>query len=243
MLTACDIEEYPLEKTSFGGYKCESVDSFLDKVATDYQKLTDDNAALVKKISVLVDSINKYRQDEDYIKSTLIEAQKLSANIIASANDQAAGIIDDANTTANQIVSEATTNGENISAEFDQKIKDQEEYLEKLKVEVDDFRSQLLAKYKAHIESISELPTYTAPVEEVEEEESTDEVSADEEFSLDESAEVAVEDIADDIADDVAEDVAEDFVENIEEIPVEEIEAITDSDDEFFEELEEAVEE
>ena len=53
MLTARDIEEYPLEK-SLGGYKTESVDSFLDKVAADYQKLADDNAALSKKITVLV---------------------------------------------------------------------------------------------------------------------------------------------------------------------------------------------
>jgi len=238
MLTARDIEEYPLEKTSFGGYKCESVDAFLDKVAADYQKVSDDNAALVKKISVLVDSINKYRQDEDYIKATLVEAQKLSANTIASANDQAASIIEEANATAQKIIIDATSNGEAVSAEYEQKIKEQEVYLGKLKAEVDEFRSTLLAKYKSHIEAISELPTYTAPVEEVVEEEVVEEVA--EEVVEEVSEEVEYEEPA---VEEQVEDIAENFVDNIEEALVEDEEALPGSDDEFFEELEETIEE
>ena len=111
MLTARDIEEYPLEK-SLGGYKTESVDSFLDKVAADYQKLADDNAALSKKITVLVESINKYRQDEDYIKSTLIESQKLASATVAKANEDAEAIMTEANTKAEETVNEANANAQ-----------------------------------------------------------------------------------------------------------------------------------
>ena len=54
MLTPKDIEEYPLEKAAFGGYKCEAVDAFLDRIAADYKQLTEENETLTKKITVLV---------------------------------------------------------------------------------------------------------------------------------------------------------------------------------------------
>ena len=57
MLTPKDIEEYPLEKAAFGGYKCEAVDAFLDRIAADYKQLTEENETLTKKITVLVEKI------------------------------------------------------------------------------------------------------------------------------------------------------------------------------------------
>lgn len=243
MLTARDIEEYPLEKASFGGgYKCESVDAFLDKIAADYQKLTDDNAALSKKISVLVDSINKYREDEDYIKSTLIESQKMAANTVSAANDQAASIIDDANVAAAGIIEDAENKGAAITAEYDVKIKNAEEYFENLKKSIDAFRSHLMATYKSHIESISELPVYEAPAKEEEEAAPAEEVEV-----ADEAAEIAdaVEEAAAE-AEETAEEIAEEveaeeaFVEPIED---EIAQALAFNDEDVFEDVEEIVEE
>ncbi len=194
MLTARDIEEYPLEK-SLGGYKTESVDAFLDKVAADYQKLSDDNAALSKKITVLVESINKYRQDEDYIKTTLIESQKLAASTVAKANEEAEGIVASANEKADEVIVNANTQAEATIAEANAKsdaiIKEAEEkvavlqeYFNNLQEQVDAFRSHLLATYKAHIEAISDLPVYEKPaVEETPEAEECEfeEISPDDE--------------------------------------------------------------
>ncbi len=232
MLTARDIEEYPLEK-SLGGYKTESVDSFLDKVAADYQKLADDNAALSKKITVLVESINKYRQDEDYIKTTLIESQKLAASTVAKANEEAEAITSEANAQAEEtiananaqaeaIVAEANANAEATIAECERKVAVLQDYFNNLQEQVDGFRNHLLATYKAHIESISELPVYEKPEEEVEEEveevEEVEYVEADVEEVIEETVEETMEDTADEIAEALAEAVIEEEEEFLEEI-------------------------
>ena len=236
MLTARDIEEYPLEK-SLGGYKTESVDSFLDKVAADYQKLADDNAALSKKITVLVESINKYRQDEDYIKSTLIESQKLAASTIAKANEDAEVILAEANAKAESVMAEANAQAEATVAdanaqaeaavaEAERKVGILEEYFDNLQQQVDGFRNHLLATYKAHIEAISELPVYEKPEEVVVEEEPEEA----EEAVVEEAAEEAVEVIEEAELEDPAEEIAKALAAS---------EAVAEDDEELLEEIEE----
>ncbi len=241
MFTARDIEEYPLEKT-LGGYKTESVDTFLDKVAADYQKLTDDNAALSKKITVLVESINKYRQEEDFIKSTLIEAQKLAATNVAKANDTAEEVISAANAQAEETVANANAQSEEIIAdanakaaaaiaEAEAKVEVLEKYFSELQEQVDAFRSHLLATYKTHIEAISELPVYEKPVEEEEEiEEVAEEIV--EAVEVEEEIEVAEE--IEEVQEEVAVSAYEfEEVEDIDSLQLEEI-----SEEELLEEIE-----
>lgn len=97
MLTPKDIEEYPLEKAAFGGYKCEAVDAFLDRIAADYKQLTEENETLTKKITVLVEKIAEYRKDEDYIKDALVDAQRLVNKSLTDAEARAEQIISEAN--------------------------------------------------------------------------------------------------------------------------------------------------
>lgn len=159
MLTPKDIEEYPLEKATFGGYKCEAVDAFLDRIAADYKQLTEENESLTKKITVLVEKIAQYRKDEDYIKDALVDAKRSVDKSLSEAEAQAEKIIGDAERAATEMISAAEKRVAEANAHF-----------EMIRVEVNDFKSQLLTTYKSHIEIISALPNYEKPEEEPEEE-------------------------------------------------------------------------
>ncbi len=159
MLTPHDIEEYPLPKT-LGGYKCEAVDTFLDTVAADYQKLYDENLALTKKMNLLVEKITEYRKDEEYLKSAMLEAQRLVEISTKEAKAKAEEIINDANAKAEEIIQNAVRAAQAA-----------DEHYESMRVEVNSFRNQLLTTYKSHIEIISALPVYEREEQEVVEEE------------------------------------------------------------------------
>ncbi len=190
MLTPHDIEEYPLPKT-LGGYKCEAVDAFLDTVAADYQKLYDENLALTKKLNLLVEKITEYRKDEEYLKSAMLEAQRLVEISTKEAKAKAEEILNDANAKAEEIIQNAV----HASQAAD-------EHYNSMRVEVNNFRNQLLTTYKSHIEIISALPVYEKEEQEAEEPEVIEETA-------DEIAEEvpAVEEVAEEL--DVPEAVAD----------------------------------
>lgn len=181
MLTPHDIEEYPLPKT-LGGYKCEAVDAFLDTVAADYQKLYDENLALTKKLNLLVEKITEYRKDEEYLKSAMLEAQRLVEISTKDAKAKAEEILTEANAKAEEIIQNAV----HASQAAD-------EHYESMRVEVNNFRNQLLTTYKSHIEIISALPVYEKEEQEVEDtevvEEPVEEVVEEEVPAAEETAE------------------------------------------------------
>jgi len=200
MLTPHDIEEYPLPKT-LGGYKCEAVDAFLDTVAADYQKLYDENLALTKKLNLLVEKITEYRKDEEYLKSAMLEAQRLVEISTKEAKAKAEEILNEANTKAEEIIQNAV----HASQAAD-------EHYNSMRVEVNNFRNQLLTTYKSHIEIISALPVYEKEEQEAEEPEVTEEITEEAAEEVPAAEETAEElDVPDAVAD--VEEPAEDMSE------------------------------
>lgn len=149
MLTVHDIEEYPLSKATIGGYKCEEVDAFLDMVAADYQKLYDENLTLTKKLNLLAEKLTEYRKDEDYLKNALVDARRIVDEATAEAKGK-----------ADEIIAEATAKSEEMLQTVLRKANEADKHYEQMRVEVNNFRNQLLNTYKSHIEIISALPVY-----------------------------------------------------------------------------------
>ena len=57
MLKPNDIHEASFVKAVFGGYDMQSVDDFLDHVASDYQTLYNENTNLKQKLRMLVQNL------------------------------------------------------------------------------------------------------------------------------------------------------------------------------------------
>ena len=169
MLTIDDIKYVSFRKSSMKGYRADEVDSFIDDVQETVEHLIQEKMDLEKKLSVLATQVKKYRDDEESLKNTLLNAQKLSENslkeakqkhdeIIGSAKKNSNNIIEAANTEAKQIISKTKTELENKKAE-----------LYEIKKESVNFRTKLIKMYKEHLKLIDSLPNSEVIIKKVEE--------------------------------------------------------------------------
>jgi cell division initiation protein len=174
MFSPQDIEEKTFEKAFMGGYKAEDVDDFLDGLAVDYKKLYVENAELKKKIGVLVEKIEEYRKDEEYIKNAILYAQKLKEDALKEMSEKTDTYLKEANERAEVIISEASERAREINEETDRIVEitkktnadliaKENEALIAIRKEVSDFKTNLQNMYKAHLKIIMSLPTYEEP--------------------------------------------------------------------------------
>ncbi len=129
------------------GYRTEDVESFIDNVADDYAELESEKKDLEDKLYVLAERVEQYKAEEESIKTTLINAQRLGESIVEDAKEKADNIIREATIKKNDILSSSYA-----------EVESNEEALKKLKKEVSDFKRNVLGLYKAHIETLSNIP-------------------------------------------------------------------------------------
>ena len=102
MFTPQEVSEKVFPKASFGGYNMASVDEFLDTLTEDYTSLYKENAALKAKLKVLAEKVEEYRATEDAMRSTLLTAQKMAAQLVQEAQVEKQQILDEAKEAAAQ---------------------------------------------------------------------------------------------------------------------------------------------
>lgn len=96
MLRTEQILNATFTPVSKGTYSAEEVDAFLRTVAASYEESLGENRELIKKISILADKIESYRNDEEAIKLALLDAHKMAESISKSASDKAEALVSDA---------------------------------------------------------------------------------------------------------------------------------------------------
>jgi cell division initiation protein len=146
-LSIDDVVNIGFHKANIGGYRSDEVDDFINSVhetMLDYKK---ENEDVKKKLAVLANKINQYRKDEDSIRITLLNAQKLADASVREAKHKSEVILKDAREQAKKIVEDASNS-----------IGEKHKELENLKIEASNFRSHLLELYKNHLKVVSELP-------------------------------------------------------------------------------------
>ncbi len=139
-----DIE---FNKAMAFGYRTEDVDEFVTKAIEIIKALQEENQELAEKMGILAESLEKYREDEESLRSALIGAQKLGDSILKDSRSKAEVILRDATTQADHIIEEAHARLERERAEY-----------ERLKAEVATFREGLFDMYKSPIDQSTRLP-------------------------------------------------------------------------------------
>lgn len=247
MLTPKEIQEVLFEQSVLGGYKKEDVDAFLDRVQDDYQKMYDENAELVEKIKICVEKIEEYREDEKFLKTAIVNAQKMqeaaekeiqikekeselsarekAAEIISEAEKKAKALLDNAH---QQVVNQIESDKAELvkfEAEKAAKMADLTKELEFLQTQVSSFRADILSRYQKHIELIEKLPVFET--EEVVDD--TDEEVVDE---------VVEKEIQEQIQEEIVEEVETDAEEIMEEVaePTSEKSALTEEEEDVDDE-------
>ena len=146
MFTAEEIRQTTFEKT-MRGYRPEDVESFLENIADEFDALEKEKKDLEEKLYLLAEKVEQYKAEEESIKITLINAQRLGESIVSDARVKADNLIREATIKKNDIISSAHN-----------EIEGTEDVLKRLKKEVSDFKRNILSLYKSHIESLSNLP-------------------------------------------------------------------------------------
>ena len=145
MVTAQNVRDVRFSKT-MGGYKTAEVDAFLDQCADTIEALGRDVDDNTKKMQVLAETIVEYRNQEDSIRTALLNAQRMSDTVVNEAKEQASAIIE-----------EAEVKSANIESEAKKRIQEELDELARIQKEVVAFRSKLLATYREHLTLIGIL--------------------------------------------------------------------------------------
>ncbi len=146
MFTPDEIRQTTFEKV-MRGYRAEDVESFMERIADEFEALENEKKDLEEKLYLLAEKVEQYKSEEESIKITLINAQRLGESIVSDARVKADNVIREATIKKNDIISSAYS-----------EIEGTEDTLNRLKKEVSDFKRNVLSLYKAHIESLSNLP-------------------------------------------------------------------------------------
>lgn len=89
MLTPAKIKNHHFESAGRNSYKADSVDSFLEEVASSYDKMFQENGEMFKKLNLLAERLEEYRKDEDNIRNALLAAQRTAEKIMNDAKEKA----------------------------------------------------------------------------------------------------------------------------------------------------------
>ena len=187
MMTPAQLKQYEFKAVGRNAYKADEVDSFLAEVLISYEKIYRENGELIKRISLLADRLQQIKNDEanamnaqksaDIITKdaeNILEAARNEAALIKSdaekqaiadselllsmARDKAEDIMKKAKEKAHGILIAANDSASNTVGAANRTITSESIHYDMLKKEVSEFRSSILAQYKAHIELISKLP-------------------------------------------------------------------------------------
>ncbi|MGN1315493.1 MAG: DivIVA domain-containing protein [Acutalibacteraceae bacterium] len=85
MMTPSELREYEFKGAGRNAYKSDDVDNFFGEVAVAYEKIYRENAELVKRISLLADRLEEFKQNESEIKQAVLGAQKAADIIVKEA--------------------------------------------------------------------------------------------------------------------------------------------------------------
>ncbi len=154
MISSEDVRRVTFDK-AMRGYRCDDVDDYLKQVAESMDALAAKNDEMQKNLVVLAQRIDQYRAEEDTLRTTMINAQRLGENVIREAKQKAAEIIRAANMKADDREQRARDDVELAKQE-----------IVTLKSEADSFKRSLMEMYRKHINLISKMPEYNPPAEE-----------------------------------------------------------------------------
>ena len=154
MISSEDVRRVTFDK-AMRGYRCDDVDDYLKQVAESMDALAAKNDEMQKNLVVLAQRIDQYRAEEDTLRTTMINAQRLGENVIREAKQKAAEIIRAANVKADDREQRARDDVELAKQE-----------IVTLKSEADSFKRSLMEMYRKHINLISKMPEYNPPAQE-----------------------------------------------------------------------------
>lgn len=145
MMNFNDIKNYEFKPSGRNAYRADEVDTFLAEVVIFCEKLYRENNELSKRVGLLADRLEEYKNDEGDIKQAVLSAQRAADIIIRDAKES----VEDCKAEAESILAAAKGEAKIIREDAEkQAIADSDLILSKTKDKAEDIINK--AKEKAH---------------------------------------------------------------------------------------------
>lgn len=146
---------------SLKGYNPAEVDEYIEFLIESYSQAYRENNELEKKLQVVVTNLDEIKDEEESIRSTLLNAQKMADKIIQEANER-----------SDIITGAVKERCDAVIAEFKEQLRAEKEEMWELRARIVDFKKQLFSQYRTHIEdvksiSVNDIDEIVLPNEEV----------------------------------------------------------------------------
>ena len=128
------------------GYTTTEVDEHIDFLIAQYSELYRENDELERKLRTALAELDKFRGDEEEIRSALVNAKKAGAKITRDADRR-----------SEIVLRSAKENCDRILSDFHEKIRQERETLTKLQETSRAFKAMLVSQYGEQIARIEEL--------------------------------------------------------------------------------------
>lgn len=147
MITPLDIQTKTFKK-AINGYDKNDVDSYLELILADYEKLYTSSIESTDKINTLSKLVDSYKAMEDNMKNSIMVAQQAAEDVTKNAREKAEITVSEANLKAQAIIAEA-----------EGKIKDLSGELSQLRTAMELYKSQAVGMLNAQIEVVNKFKT------------------------------------------------------------------------------------
>lgn len=156
-ITPIDIHQKDFRR-AIRGYNEEEVDTFLDEVAKEMERLFQENIDLTEKVERLEKRVAQYQSFEQALQETMLTAQNSADELKKNAGKAAELIIKDAQMKAEQIKRQILIEREKVKAE-----------IVMLKKISEDFKLRFLQFLKQQSETVSRVENLTSSLPSFEE--------------------------------------------------------------------------
>lgn len=146
MLTPLEIENKKFSKQMMNGYNVDEVDDFLDELTVDYEKLYKENSELKSKVDEIANNLEKYKNIETTLQSTLMMAQTTAEEVKNVAQKE-----------ANQILKNAQLEARSSIDELNAQIIAKQHEFEEVKKQIDVYKAKIEALLISQLELLKDV--------------------------------------------------------------------------------------
>jgi cell division initiation protein len=115
-LTPVEIRHVHLRR-GFRGYRRRGVDALLEDVAASFEHVWRERADLADRVETLEDDLQRHRELEEILRTTLVSAERSAAELKAQARREAAAIVAEAHGEARAVARRAAAERERLEGE------------------------------------------------------------------------------------------------------------------------------
>ncbi|MEF9933699.1 MAG: DivIVA domain-containing protein [Clostridium sp.] len=138
-------------KKGFRGYDMDEVDTFLDALREDYEKIYKANANYKEQIIVLKEKVEHYSNMENTLQNTLVLAQSAAQQAKDNSEKEADIILREAKREAQEIIKKAEATVSEINKEY-----------EFIKQQFNSFKSRFKGMVEAQLEIVEKIEIETS---------------------------------------------------------------------------------